>query len=132
MVTMSNANAKAGFDYAEMLARVQTLSEVQALQHTFLQQQAERLHEQMSEIGEISRRFAKEFSELVQIKIAHSQCSSRSSSKHSELVRFLVLPRGNSIELLIPTGVTSTALALSFVFTGLVGKGVISMLWLRL
>ena len=68
MVTMSNANAKAGFDYAEMLARVQTLSEVQALQHTFLQQQAERLHEQMSEIGEISRRFAKEFSELVKLR----------------------------------------------------------------
>jgi phasin len=60
MMAFADANAKAGFDYAERMVQAKDSKEVLALQQEFLRTQSERLKAQMTELTELAARAARE------------------------------------------------------------------------
>lgn len=60
MLAFADANAKAGFDYAERFVRAKDLKEIAQLQRDYLQQSTERLAQQMREIQDLASQAAKD------------------------------------------------------------------------
>lgn len=60
MLGFADANAKAGFDYAERLVRVRDVKELASLQKEYLQEATERLGQQMQEIQQMASQAARD------------------------------------------------------------------------
>lgn len=60
MLGFADANAKAGFDYAERFVKAKDVKEIASLQQDYLKEATERLAQQMREIQELASQAAKD------------------------------------------------------------------------
>ena len=67
-MTFVDENARAGFGYAERLAKAKDASEMMTVQQDYFKRQSERLSEQMRELNEMSRNAAREAGEAAKPK----------------------------------------------------------------
>lgn len=65
MAAFADANAKAGFEYAERLVKAQDVNEAGKIQQEFLKQSTERMGQQMKELNDLATRAAREVASAV-------------------------------------------------------------------
>ena len=67
-MTFVDENARAGFGYAERLAKAKDATEMMSIQQDYFKRQSERLSEQMRELNEMSRNAARQAGEAAKPK----------------------------------------------------------------